>query len=369
MRGLRWAVGALCASFALALIGPANAAAAVPRSFFGIMPQGGLGSDDYERMGDARVGTLRFEIFWAGIDPSPGAGDTDWTGPDAVVANAARNGVAALPFISSAPPWALELDGRDCDLHECPAYAPRGSRALAAWRGFLAEAVGRYGPGGEFWELNPTVPERPIRAWQIWNEQNSPSFWKPKPDVKAYARLLDASHAAITGEDPGAEIILGGMFGTPLGGRRPALAAWDYLAKLYRQRGAKRDFDGVAPHPYASKLDRVLVQIEQLRDEMVKANDGDAELWITELGWASGGAPNPLNRGLAGQADRLSEAFRYFVNKRRRLNVALLTWYSWRDNSATDAGLCEWCPDSGLLREDGSAKPAYATYTRFTGGS
>ena len=50
-------------------------------------------TDDYERMGDARVGTLRFEIFWAGIDPSPAAGDTDWTGPDAVVANAARNGI------------------------------------------------------------------------------------------------------------------------------------------------------------------------------------------------------------------------------------------------------------------------------------
>jgi hypothetical protein len=159
------------------------------------------------------------------------------------------------------------------------------------------------------------------------------------------------------------------MFGTPLGGRKPALAAWDFLAKLYRQKGAKRDFDGVAPHPYASRLSKVLAQIELIRDEMVSAGDARAELWITELGWASGGPPNPLNRGLRGQASRLKEAFKHLLKKRRKLRIENVTWYSWRDNSATDAGLCEWCPESGLLNEDGSAKPSFEAFTGFTGGS
>jgi hypothetical protein len=369
LSALKRTVGALGASLVVALAMAAGASAAPPKSFFGVMPQGGLTDADYKRMGQADVGTLRFELFWAGIDPSSAPGDYDWSGPDAVVASAARNGVSLLPFVASVPPWALALDGHDCELHRCPAYAPKGKQALAAWSDFLADAARRYGPGGEFWDSNPTVPERPIRAWQIWNEMNSPSFWKPRPDVKAYAKLLDASHRAITRVDRKAEIVLGGMFGTPLGGRKPAVAAWDFLAKLYRRQGVKHDFDGVAPHPYASKLNKVLAQIDLIRDEMIAAGDRNADLWITELGWASGGAPNPLNRGLAGQADRLTEAFRYFTKKRRKLNIALLTWYSWRDNSATNAGLCEWCPESGLLREDGTTKPSYDAFTEFTGGS
>ena len=202
----------------------------------------------------------------------------------------------------------------------------------------------------------------------MWNEQNSPSFWKPKPNVKAYAKLLDSAHTAITGADPGAKIILGGMFGTPLGGRKPAISAWDFLEKLYRQKGAKRDFDGVAPHPYASKLSRCWPNRPAAR-RWSPPSDRDAELWITEIGWASGGPPNPLNRGLAGQADRLRRGVQVLHRKRRKLNVEALIWYSWRDNTADDVQLCEWCPESGLLKEDRSPKPAFDAFTDFTGGT
>jgi len=356
------------AALALALALTPAASAAAPKGFFGVMPQGPLTDEDFSLMGDANLGTLRFEIPWPAVDPSSAPDDYDWSPVDATVTGAARNGVSLLPFVTSAPAWVLKLDGHDCEPHECPSYGPKGKRALAAWGRFFTAAVERYGPEGEFWELNPNLPERPIRDWQIYNEMNSPSFWKPKPNVKAYARLLDTAHDAIKREDRGAKVILGGMFGTPLGGVRPAIAAWDFLAKLYRQPGAKRNFDGVAPHPYASKLGNVSAQIELFRDEIKAAGDRDAELWITELGWASGGPPNPLNRGLAGQADRLTEAFRYLLKKRRKLNLELVTWYSWRDNSATGAGLCEWCPKSGLLNEDRSPKPSFDAFTRFTNG-
>ena len=81
-----------------------------------------------------------------------------------------------------------------------------------------------------------------------------------------------------------------------------------------------------------------------------------------------GGAPNPLNRGLAGQADRLREAFKYFIAKRHKLNVEALIWYSWRDNVATDVGLCEWCSQSGLLTEERVEKPAFRAFSRLSGG-
>jgi len=362
-------VGLLAAAVsAVAAIGAAGAHAAVPPTFFGVMPQGPLEAADYERMGEANVGVLRFELRWAAIDPTPADGDYDWSSADEVVAGAARNGVATLPFVASAPSWVLRLDGHNCDPGKCPPYGPRSAAALSAFRSFMTAATQHYGPGGHFWDAHPELDEIAVGDWQIWNEQNSPTFWRPKPNVKAYAKLLDAAHDAITKVDPKAELLLGGMFGTPLGGRKPALSSWDFLAKLYRQPGVKRDFEAVATHPYASKFSKVVDQLELLRDEIERAHDREASLWITELGWASGGPPNPLNRGLQGQADRLTEAYRYLIRKRRKLRIEGLTWYSWRDNSATDVGLCEWCPESGLLTEERDRKPSYDAFTKLSGG-
>ena len=364
-RGLAAMAAAL---FSILLVTAAAAQAAAPKSFFGVVPQTPLSVQDIDRMGQGQVGTLRFEVFWAGIDPTP-ADDYDWSTPDAIIGEAARNDIRALPFVFSTPPWVIALDGRSCEPGSCAPFAPRKPAALKAWKTFLGDLTERYGPDGDFWQLNPAIPKMPIRVWQIWNEQNSPSFFKPKPNVEAYAKLLRSAHGAITKVDPRAEIVLGGMFGTPLGGRKPGISAWDYLGRLYDVKGAKKHFDGVAPHPYAAKMDKVLIQIDLLRDEMIAAGDRRTDLWITEIGWASGGAPNPLNRGLQGQADRLREMFSYFKRKRNKLRIRNVDWYSWRDNVSAEAGLCEWCPRSGLFDENLSAKPAWDAFMRFTGGS
>ena len=286
------AFAALCAG---------TAQAAVPAEFYGVTPQRPLGSADVDRMGQAQVGTLRFEVSWALIDPTSAPGDYNWAATDALVADAARNGIELLPFVYSTPTWvATELDRHNCSGAECYPFAPRSTPAKRAWETFLRDLVLRYGPNGEFWTLNPTLPRDEIRTWQLWNEQNSPSFYKPKPKAKAYAKLLDAASRGIRSADGGAEIVLGGMFGTPLGGRKPGISAWRFLEGLYNVKGAKKNFDGVAPHPYAAKLKKVKAQVNLIRDEMRAGRDRNADLWITELGWGSGGPKNPLNRGPSG---------------------------------------------------------------------
>ncbi|MQA76176.1 MAG: hypothetical protein GEU88_17890 [Solirubrobacterales bacterium] len=362
---------ALLALLVLFALLAASADARTPRSFFGVVPQTQLAEQDFEMMGDAKVGTLRFELRWAGIDPTSAPDDYDWSGPDFIIAQAARNRVGTLPFVYSTPDWVAKLDDR-CK-RDCGPYAPRKGPALRAWKGFLEAAVQRYGPGGAFWAEHPELPQKPIRAWQIWNEQNSPSFYKPRPKVKHYAKLLRAGHQAITGVDRKAEVVLGGMFGTPLQGRKPAIAAWDYLKKLYRVKGAKRTFEGVAPHPYAAKFKNgnktVLAQLDLFREAMRKGGDPNADLWITELGWSSADGGNPLNRGRRGQAARLKQAFKYFEKHRRKLNIRTVDWYSWRDHlNAPDGALCAWCPESGLIEEDYDPKPSLRAFMRFTGG-
>jgi hypothetical protein len=364
-RGIAGVVTTLAALCALLLAASAEARKA-PRSFFGVVPQAPIGTADLNRMGQGKVGTLRFEIFWAGANPAPG--DFEFGAVDQIVADAARNNVDLLPFIYSTPQWVARLDGNNCSAERCLPFAPEGNQSRDAWKAFLRELVGRYGPNGDFWSLNPNLPENPIRAWQIWNEQNSPSFYRPKPNVGRYAKLLEASDKAIGSVDAKADVVMGGMFGTPLQGRKPAIAAWEFIERLYDIRGARKSFDAIAPHPYASSMKKVRAQMELIRNEIKKARDRGVKLYITELGWASGGPAHPLNKGTQGQAERLREAFNFFLAKRRAWNVETVTWYSWRDNPG-GGGLCEWCPRSGLLREDLSEKPAWRAFVKYTGGS
>ena len=358
------AVASVAVLTLLALLVTGSKAQAAPKGFFGVMPQDPLTTADYQHMGEAKAGTLRFMIHWEGVDPGPG-NDYNFGPVDEVVREAARNGVRPLPFVFGTPVWAARLDGNNCN--PCGIFAPRHAGGLAAFRTFMADLVKRYGPNGTFWAANPSIPEKPIKAWQIWNEQNSPSFYGPKPNVKAYAKLLDAANKGISSVDPKADVILGGMFGTPQQGRKPSIFAWRFLDKLYTIRGARKDFDGVGIHPYAGQMKKVIQQTKLMIESIREARDRTATTWITELGWASSGPRNPLVKGSRGQASRLKEAFKYFLKNRRKYKTQTVIWYSWRDSD--EEGLCEWCAGSGLLTASGAEKPSYRAFTGFTGGN
>jgi hypothetical protein len=345
---------------AIALVAAiAPTAEAAPRSFYGISSQTHLEPGEFKRMGEGKVGTLRSTLSWAAADPTAQSGDLSWFGFDAIVADAARNKIAVLPFVFGTPDWvAKDIEGRNCG-SSCATYAPRSEPGRRAFADFVAAAVDRYGPNGEFWTAHPELPRKPIRAWQIWNEQNSKSFFAPKPNVKAYAKLLGAAADAIRPRDRGADIVLGGM--AELAGSRKAIAGPKYLTKLYKRRGVKRDFDGLGVHPYGAKLASVTGQVNRFRKSAKRARDPRVQLWITETGWGSARGGNPLNVGKRGQALRLKQTYRYFERNRRKLNIENVTWFSWRDSKAR---ICEWCPKSGLFTKGLKAKPSWRAFKR-----
>ena len=358
------ASGGACAEAAEKRAGPKPPS----REFYGVAPQRLPGSADIDRMGEGRVGTLRFQLRWSAVDPGPPAGDYDWGEVDQVVGDAARNGIRPLPFVYSTPAWvATLLDGRECDF-DCFAYPPSSELALDAWAGFLADAARRYGPEGEFWAEHPELPAMPIHAWQIWNEQNSPPFFRPRPSVSDYARLLSLASAAIRSADPGARIVLGGMFATPHRGRPPALSAWEFLRKLYRSGLPPATFDAVASHPYSLKVEGVHDQLQRLRQVMRRHNDRRKQLWVTEIGWSSAHEGHPLSRGPGGQANRLRQLIELLLSERGRLRLRRVVWFSWRDDTGGLA-VCDWCPLSGLFKEAAlRPKPAWRAFMEFTGG-
>jgi hypothetical protein len=340
-------------------------AAKAPKTFYGVVPQAPLSAADVQRMGQAKVGTLREVMLWGAID-STAADDNNWSAFDATVREAAQNGIEVLPFIWGTPDWVAQgLDNQSCaNAGGCFPYAPKSAAALAEWQRFVGEAVARYGRGGTFWQENPGIPEVPVETWQFWNEQNSKTFYAPKPRPKGYAKMLSAAADATTQADPSAQIALGGM--AELAGSRKAIPGSEYLADFYDVSGVKSDFDGIAPHPYGATIGKVSSQVEEYRKIMKQAGDRNGLMYVTEVGAGSAKGGNSLNRGLKGQASLLTDIFKYFKKKRNSFNVETVNWFSWQDGTQS---ICSWCKTSGLLKANGNAKPSYKAFAKLTGGA
>ncbi|HEX6603063.1 MAG TPA: hypothetical protein VF030_10520 [Solirubrobacterales bacterium] len=336
------------------------AAQAVPRGFFGIVPQTPLAADDFSRMQSGGVETVRLPVSWAAIQRSPRS-DYDWAALDAAVGDGAEHGIGILPVLGTSPKWATG------NWRRMPVDSGRQRRA---WAAFVGAAVERYGPGGEFWAehgpgSNDPLPPRPIRAWQIWNEENFFYFVKPV-SAGRFARLLAVTRPAIRRADPRAEIVLGGLFGSPRQNPPRALDADDFLDQLYRKRGVKANFDAVALHPYAADVADLRRQVEGVRAMMARHGDRRSGLYLTEIGWGSAYNPKAVafEVGLRGQARELRAAYGYLLANRGRLRLRQVDWFTWKDVP----GACNFCDSSGLFRQGKrfKPKPAWRAFVQIT---
>jgi hypothetical protein len=340
------------------LLAPA-AAEAVPRGFFGIVPQTQLDGEDFSRMRAGGVETVRIPVPWAAIQRSARS-DYEWSGLDAAMVDAARNRIGILPVLGTSPNWATG------NWRRMPVDSGRQRRA---WAGFVRAAVERYGPGGEFWAehapgTDQPLPPMPIRAWQIWNEENFFYFVKPVSPGR-FARLLAITRPAIRRADPRAEIVLGGLFGAPKQRLPLAMDAVDFLDQLYRRGGVKANFDAVALHPYAADVAELRRQVEAVRQTMARHGDRRSGLYLTEVGWGSAYNPQTVafEVGLQGQARELRGAYRYLIANHGRLKLRQVDWFTWKDVP----GACNFCDSSGLFRAGAKfrPKPAWRAFVSF----
>jgi hypothetical protein len=356
MRSARLKLVVLVALIALAA--PATAQA-LPRGFFGIVPQTELRPADFSRMRAGGVETIRVPVAWSAVQSSP-RGGYEWGGLDATVEAAAKERIEVLPFLYSTPHW-VSGDGRRLPVD--------GGRQRRAWSEFVSAAVERFGRRGSFWaEHGPgtkdPVPRLPIRAWQIWNEENFFYFTRPASPGR-YARLLAISQRAIHRADPRADVVIGGLFGEPRGRAPRAISAAEFLDRLYRVRGVKADFDAVALHPYAADTAALASLVEQVRATMLRHGDRRAGMYLTEVGWGSQDDPAVVafEVGRSGQARELRSAYRYLISNRQRLKLQQVDWFTWKDAP----GLCSFCDSTGLFHAGAGfrAKPAWRAFVEI----
>jgi Glycosyl hydrolase catalytic core len=339
----------------VSLCATAGASAKVPASFFGVVPWLSFGGQDYERLDFAKIHNARTPFYWPAIEPEHNR--FNWVATDAFVGQLAQDHVRVLPFLNGSPSYVAG------DPRKAPV---KTKQAKKAWKQFVKACVHRYGRHGKYWRMHPELPRVPIKTWQIWNEQNSSAYFKPRPKPKAYAKLLRLAARAAHSKDRKAKIVLGGMFGDPE--PRHSMKAPTFLDKLYKVKGAKRSFNAVAVHPYAPTMQKMRKQLERLRKVIVKHHDSHTSMWITEMGWGSAHPSRkwPLLKGKKGQAKILKKSFHLLLNKRKDLNIDRVYWFLWRDAAPDSPVNCSFCKSAGLFHSDETPKPAWKAFWHIT---
>jgi hypothetical protein len=344
----------------LAACGTAPSAADPPDDYYGVVIETTPTSADYGRMERAGVDVLRMQLLWPGIQPAADSG-YKWDATDTIVRRAAEHGITVLPILFGTPSW----ESGGCDTRICTVQLPVGSASQRqGWTDFVSAAAQRYGPGGSFWTENPGTTPNYITRWQLWNEQNSLHV---DATPTAYTKLVQLAATALRTQNPTAEIMLGGMFGTPNATTSPKHTAWGFLDGLYKQ-GLKPDFDFVALHPYSPGIAGIRYQIKRLRKVMKRHNDSNTPLVVSEIGWGSDKAHNNHDfvETPQGQAKMLTKSFQMFLDHRRSWKIGGVDWFAWRD-PPKGSGLCGFCYSAGLYTRDGTAKPALHAYKGFAG--
>jgi beta-xylosidase len=191
-----------------------------------------------------------------------------------------------------------------------------------------------------------------IEAAMIWNEPNNKSHWDPQidPDWSQFARMAGLAGQAIKAANPNLPRVLGGM--SPID---PT-----FIQNL-ASKGAMEHVDVVAVHGFPLdwnlwKIGEWPAKIEEIRAVT------DKPIWVSEVGVSSFGAEEVQAWGLARSAELLKG------------RAPRIHWYSLHDlprswEATTRHREAEGSSYyrhfyMGLVREDGSLKPAYEEFAR-----
>ena len=295
-----------------------------------------------------KVGIVRQVFDWAGIETRPGSYRLSYY--DDYVGTMARQGIGVLPVLFDTPAFRSRRPSRGA---KRGFYPPRRARDMGV---FAAALVRRYGPGGSFWRANPGIPAVPIRAWQVWNEPNLPVYWPEGPNPRSYVHLLRAVGRAIKAADRGAEVVSAGLPQSKLG-----IGLLAYIRGMYRAH-ARGTFDQLAVSAYGRTAGSIFRGVGRVRRTMNREGDRRTGIWITEVGWATGGPHTGFTTTPLRQARLIANLLNGLVARRGALRLRGVVYYTWRDQDPATAMRDYWGLHTGLLDVAGNPKPGYFAF-------
>lgn len=296
------------------------------------------------------ISWIRFDIDWAAVQETSSSG-YDWAAYDSAFTRAQQHGIKVMGIIDYAPVWA-KAGG-------CPADKICPPADLNAYANYSKAVVQHFGDR--------------LGAVEIWNEPNIAGFWYPQADAATYTQMLKLSSVAIRTVDPDITIISGGL--SPACTCDGDIAPLDFAAAMYAG-GAKDAFNAFGYHPYSfpappsdnqpwSAWSQMSQTTTSIRSIMAAAGDATKPLWMTEVGAPTNG-PGPVatctDFNYDGGPDHTDECLQSRIIVEAATLTKSTSWagvtffYTYQDGG-TDTSTVE--NFFGLLRADGSQKPAY----------
>ena len=274
----------------------------------------------------AGVKWIRLFPGWHSIEAKQG--EFDWTGADAIVANAKQNHLHVLGTWVFFPTWASADGG----------FRKGPIKDIQFWTDYVNASVGRY--------------QKDIKYWEVWNEFNGGGFYQGPDKPKEYADLMIAAYDAAKKIDPTIKV---GMSCANFD-----LNFFDAAIKA----GAANHFDFICVHPYenlgtlASTDDgeqEFLGMTTSVRKMLADNNQPtDIPIWITEVGKQAPVAPDPVKD----QDQAVIMVKGYILSLAQ--GFQRLFWFEAR-GPAYGHGT-----DFGLIRADWTTRPSYDAYKTMT---
>lgn len=254
----------------------------------------------------------RFDFWWGEIEPQPGR--FKWDKADWLIDLYARSGVEMLPILCYRAQWMKDPPQREKD--------------FAQFADYTFAVVSRY--------------KDRVKCWEIWNEPNIPTFWKP-PNSTDYAKLLKAAYVAAKRADPDCTIVAAATSETDI----------NFILDIARH-GAAKSMDAISFHPY-SMADgpeemHFARQIRNMKWATDKIGRKGIPLWITEMGWTADIA----------RPDEVAKQCRYMVQAHAVAlagGIERMAWFNlqdWREDKRIEG----W----GMVSPEGKIKPTLGVY-------
>ena len=322
------------------VLAPSSRAFAVEASPYGVnihAPQGEELAFLLDQVQAAGIGWVRIDFVWAFVEPS--RDNYDWSLYDAIVAAAEARGIEVFASLAYTPAWATggpELTRVPDDPQQ--------------WADFCFLAARRY--------------RGKIRTWGMWNEPNLTKFWAGSRQ-QYFDVILKPGADAVRAGNPDAQVA-----GPELAHLTSNGADWYYwLRDTVQNAGDKIDivthhlYDNDGNRDVTSKLNdttlfgdhpsRWDILPPSVREVLESTGWTDKPVWLTETGWESSRV------GESRQAGYYSGLLDDWLTGRGGQDwISKVFFYELKDGPD---GSYSW----GILRADGSAKPAYEAYQGF----
>jgi hypothetical protein len=300
----------------------------------GLQPWNTERAADYKAMANANATWIRSDLAWEYLEPSPG--NWQWGLYDPVVQDAKAVGLKYLAILHTVPAWANSGIGDYGIPNDTTKYT---NYAYQTVKHYLQLGVNTYEIGNE---VNLTHP-----GWA--------------PDGAFYTTnmlipIVDGVRQAATELGKSVTIIMGSMAPTdwdPAGVNQST-----FLTDVYTTLAGVGYFDAIAWHPYTG-ADNPMTGAQFVPDSAALATimsshgDGAKKIWGTEYGQATGGSNSITEQA---QAILVTQAYNTWYAQSW---AGPLFWYAGRD---TGTDLIDREQHFGLLRYNGSRKPAYCAF-------